>query len=221
MDEIIKPAKLTQLISEQEYDYQSLMNALRSYKDPERKRQDLLRKNVIIRIKKGLYIWHPDYARGTYSKEILANLIYGPSYISLEYALTFWKFIPERVETLTSVTFKKNKIFSTPIGQFTYRYINKEAYPIGVQQIEVKNKRYALMASPEKALLDYLSLSVKQNNIKQNDINFNQLLFEDLRIDHKNWDQLKTQTLITYGSYYRSKTIKLFCRYLKKGGPNA
>lgn len=211
MEEIIKPSDLIKRIVEQEFDYQSLLSALKEYKDPQRRRHDLLKKKIIIRVKKGLYIWHPSFAQGTYSKEILANLIYGPSYISLEYALAFWKLIPERVETVTSITFKKDKTFSTSVGKFTYRYLNKNAYSIGINQVEVKNQRFALMASPEKALLDYIAL-----NVKNNGGSFDELLFEDLRIDKSDWSQLKVENLLAYGANYRSRAIKSFCHYIRK-----
>ena len=41
----------------------------------------------IVRVKKGLYVFGLDYRRGAWSREVLANLIYGPSYVSLDYAL--------------------------------------------------------------------------------------------------------------------------------------
>ena len=55
------------------------------------------------------------------STEILANLIYGPSSISLDYALYYYGLIPEHVRVVTSITPQRNKIFNTPIGQFTSR----------------------------------------------------------------------------------------------------
>ncbi len=40
---------------------------------------------------------------------LLAGSIYGPSYISFEYALSFYGLIPERVSTITCATFDKKK----------------------------------------------------------------------------------------------------------------
>ncbi len=65
-------------------------------------------------------------------RKVLANLIYGPSYISLEYALQYWGLIPERVETVTSITGKRNKFFTTPLGNFSYRYLHKSKFIQGV-----------------------------------------------------------------------------------------
>jgi len=78
---------------------------------PRDKISDLLKKGTIIRVKKGLYVFGEDNRKKPYSKEILANLIYGPSYISLDYALQYHGLIPERVEAVTSVT--KNGVASS------------------------------------------------------------------------------------------------------------
>ena len=74
-------------IQREEFDYQTLLDVLKDYRHPRDKISDYLRKGVIIRIKKGLYIFGEDYRKKPYSRELLANLIYGPSYITLDYAL--------------------------------------------------------------------------------------------------------------------------------------
>jgi hypothetical protein len=63
----------------------------------------LLRRKDIIRVKKGLYIFGETYARRPFSREVLANVIYGPSYVSLDYALHYHGLIPERVEAVISI----------------------------------------------------------------------------------------------------------------------
>ena len=76
------------------------------------------------------------YRRGQRFREIcreyLANLIYGPSYISLDYALSLHGLIPERVETITSVTTRRSRHFDTPFGTFSYRMLNGRRYAVGV-----------------------------------------------------------------------------------------
>jgi predicted transcriptional regulator of viral defense system len=110
-------------IQREEFDHQILTDALRSYARPRDKISDLLRKGIIVRVKKGLYIFGKDYRRQYASRELLANLIYGPSYVSLDFALQHYGMIPERVEAVTSVTTGRSRRFSTPIGLFTYRQI--------------------------------------------------------------------------------------------------
>ena len=58
----------------------------------------------LIKIRNGLYETEantPSY--------LLAGSIYGPSYISFEYALSYYGLIPERVTTITCATFNKRK----------------------------------------------------------------------------------------------------------------
>ena len=76
-------------------------------------------------MKKGLYVFGENNRQRPYSREILANLMYGPSYISLEYALQHYGLIPERVEALTSVTVGRSRNIMMPFAAhgFAYRLI--------------------------------------------------------------------------------------------------
>src|SRR5208283_2899901 len=85
-------------IPTEEFDYQALSDCLKDYARPRDRISDLIKSGAIVRVKKGLYIFGPDYSRGPYSRELLANLMYGPSYVSLDYALAHHALIPERVE---------------------------------------------------------------------------------------------------------------------------
>jgi len=113
----------------EEVDYNYLKSVLSRYKNVRVKINDMLRKKELIRVKKGLYVLGEPYKKNHFYRETLSNLIYGPSYISLEYALSFYGMIPERTETITAITNKRNKIFSTPVGRFTYRFI-RPAIPV-------------------------------------------------------------------------------------------
>ena len=114
----------------EEIDYLFLQDKLKTYAYPRDKITSLLKSGALIGVKKGIYIFGENLALRAYCKETLANLIYGPSAISLEYALSFYGMIPERVETITSITNKRDKTFNTPVGNFTYKYINPIKYPI-------------------------------------------------------------------------------------------
>ena len=70
---------LRKRINGEEFDYQTLIECLKEYSNPRAKITQLLRKGIIVRVKKGLYIFGEAYRRRPYSKELLANLIYeGP-----------------------------------------------------------------------------------------------------------------------------------------------
>ncbi len=109
---------------------------------------ELLKAGVITRVKKGLYVFASEYNQAPVCKEVLANLIYGPSCLSLEYALSYHELIPERVETMTSVTPKRDKQFQTPLGLFTYRYLAIDKYPHGIKQVWIDSQHPVLMAIP-------------------------------------------------------------------------
>ena len=103
------------------FDYQQLTDCLTDYAKPRDKIRAMLKAGEIIRVKKGLYVFGEGQRRRPWAREVLANLIYGPSYISLDYALSHYGFIPERVEVVTSVTAARSRRFETPLGLFTYR----------------------------------------------------------------------------------------------------
>ena len=140
-------------ITTNEFDYNILMNLLKVYSQPWSKIKALLRSEEIIRVKKGLYVKHPkDW--GPFSEGVLANLIYGPSYISREFALSIHGLIPERVSLVTSVSMKPSKNFKTEVGHFDYKHLSHERYAFGFMAVSIDNERNYLLATPEKSLVD-------------------------------------------------------------------
>lgn len=204
------PANLRKLALTEEFDYNFLIHALSKYKNPRVKINDLLKKGSIIRVKKGLYVFGPELARQPYSKETLANLIYGPSYISLEYALSFYDLIPERIETVTSVTNKRKKIFDTPIGIFIYRYINPLLFSYGTTLHKIDEFHTILIATKEKALCDLLYFSDKIIDEKH----MKTYLFENLRIEKENLKDFSLKKVKKLSLLY-GQNIKLFYKLLE------
>jgi predicted transcriptional regulator of viral defense system len=100
--------ELYHIVQREEVDYLLLMGLLKNYSNPRMKINRWLANNELIRVKKGIYVFGPKVSKGLYSLKLLANWIYGPSVLSLHYALAFYGFIPERVYLLTSVTPKKS-----------------------------------------------------------------------------------------------------------------
>lgn len=209
---LITPNQLRKMIPSEEFDYQLLTSVLSPYQDARRKINDLLKVGLIIRVKKGLYIFGPDYNQAPVCKEHLANLIYGPSYISLEYALSFHGLIPERVETLTSVTIQRDKKFTTPVGHFTYRYLGVEKYSCEIQQVMIDQTHPVFMASAEKALCDYVVLN-KIRHIDSAD-RAREFMESDLRIDEHKWRTLDTAKLAQINGIYRHTSIEWILKTL-------
>lgn len=170
-----------------EIDYQALMAQLHPVSHPRRKIKELQNKGHLIRLKKGFYVLSEELVGRPYAPQIIANLLYGPSYLSLEYALSYYQLIPERVEHFTSVTTQKNKIFKTQIGQFTYHHLSAHLYSLGVTLESTHDGRTFIMASPEKALMDLFTLRFSNSDLPQKkDVVI--AIEEDLRI---NLDELK------------------------------
>jgi hypothetical protein len=204
---------LTRRIPYEEFDYQTLLTALRDYKRPRDRITKLIRRGTIIRVKKGLYVFGEADRRVPIHKEILANLIYGPSYVSMEYALQYHGLIPERVEVVTSVTVNRSREFSTPLGRFTYRAVPLAAFRSGVDRVEVELGRAYLLAVPEKALADKLHAD-KAALRTQGDIRA--YLDEDLRIDPATIRSLRADLLRDYAKRYRSRKIRLLASVVER-----
>lgn len=206
--------KLRKALPFEEIDYPFLLQLLNEYANPRAKITWLLKNKVLLRVKKGLYVFGPDYARGPYSLEVLANLIYGPSYISMEYALSFHGLIPERVELVTSVTPKRDKEFTTPVGCFKYRYLHPSAYCVGISHQMIDEKRKVMIATPEKALADLIVLSKKKINLSgASDIKT--LLYDDLRIDGAT--TFDTKLFGKIATAYQNADITELSRWIRKG----
>ena len=138
-----------------EFDYVKISDVLLGYASPRDQITKLLLSKKIIRVKKGLYVLGPEF-RKPYSREILANLIYGPSYISGMSALSFYNFIPERVELVSSRTPNRNKRFETPLGKFDYKYIPMSQYFHSIDRVHLDGQRSFLIATPEKVLVEMI-----------------------------------------------------------------
>ncbi len=197
---------LRKLANKEEIDYPFLLSALKRYHQPRNKIQAFLKAGDLIRIKKGLYIFGERAREVLYSKEILANLIYGPSAISLEYALSYYGFIPERVDVMTSITNNQNKHFHTPVGDFDYNFLSSKKYSFGITQIELTPTKYFLMAVKEKALADLLMLRVEKFSTEKS---LHAHLVESLRIEESSLKELDYKIIAKLSSLYKNKNVTL------------
>ncbi|MBQ6327532.1 MAG: hypothetical protein IJI35_00830 [Kiritimatiellae bacterium] len=112
----------------------------------------MVKEGKLIRLKRGWFCVNPKYSKKSINHGVVANVLYdGPSYVSIETALSYYGLIPERTMGMTSVVTGRSKTFKTPIGWFSYKSIPEDLFPIGVRSVDGY-----LMASPEKALCDYL-----------------------------------------------------------------
>lgn len=159
----------------------ALLSLLQDYKRPNDKISRLLAEGDIIKIKKGLYVLSGDSRTAPVSKPLLANLIYGPSYVSLDFALSYHGLIPEGVFELCSMTPKRVKCYDTPLGRFTYTHSFESLYGIGIVSETNVDGTCFLIASPEKALCDKVVFTKKLSALSVKAMR--SFLTDDMRID--------------------------------------
>lgn len=179
-----------------------------NYKNVDTKITREIANGKLIKLKNGLYETDKN-AKGIY----LAGSIYGPSYISFEYALYYYDLIPERVTWFTSATCNKNrtKIFDNDFGRFSYQDIPSRVYPLGVNLI-FENGYAFQIASREKAICDKLYTIRPVSNIKE----MEELLLDDLRIDEDELDKLNYDDIELIAKYYHSTNVTFFQKYMKR-----
>jgi hypothetical protein len=152
-----------------------------NYNFPRNKIASMEKRGDIVRLKKGLYVVSDKISRKALSRELIANHLYGTSYVSFETALAFYGLIPEKVFAVRSATFKRAKRFENAVGRFEYVTVPENYYPIGISQQTVDNEYTYLLATPEKALCD---LILATPNLRLQSVKAMQVyLEEDLRVD--------------------------------------
>jgi hypothetical protein len=210
----MKLDELRKRVAGEEFDYQMLLDVLQTYDRPRDKIRSLLKSKSIIRVKKGLYVFGETLARRPYSREVLANLIYGPSYISLDYALHYHGLIPERVESITSCATGRGRAFSTPIGRFQDHRIPTAAYALGIDQVNLDRDRSFLIALPEKALSD--KLHADRGTALSGAADLKTYLVRHLRIDLTELAGMKSSLIAQIAVAYRSRKIRWLGRLVEQ-----
>ena len=178
------------------------------YANPKCKISRLVEEGVYHPIIRGLYETDPDT-----DGRLLASEIYGPSYLSFEYALGFHGLISPKDDTITSATCGKHrtKSYETQFGRFTYRDVPASVFGLEVEVFEENGYEYSL-ASPEKALCDELySLPPVRNREEMED-----LLLNRLSVDKYRLEDMDIGTISYLSGLYRCSNVRLLYSYLNK-----
>lgn len=199
---------LAKLRSYEYLDYSVLASVFSEHSRPINPIARLVKQGDLIRLKKGLYVLATPLRDRLLDTEVLANVVYGPSYISLEYALSYYGLIPERVSTLTSMTTQRDKLFLTPVGDFSYKYILPRKYSVGV----TLHNAHFLIATPEKALADMMG---QQKGLKDPKEVY-EYLTENLRIEPEDLARLNLDRLREIAQVYRMKSVTLLSQCLEE-----
>lgn len=191
------------------YSFDDLVLKFRDYTDIKGKIRRELQSGKLIQVARGLYETDADV-----SGKYLAGRIFGPSYLSFDYALALYSLIPEAVyRTYTSATFqkRKSKQYQNHFGVFTYRDIPSEVYPLGILLHEENGYSYQI-ATPEKALCDKLYTLPPAKNLSE----LHALLFDDLRIDEQEFWKLNMNSLNELAPLYHASNLNLLSKLIRR-----
>ena len=181
---------------------------LNNYSNKNNKISREIKKGKLFKIITGLYETDPNTPG-----YLLASSIYGPSYISFDFALSYYGLIPERVSTVTCATFnkKKRKQYNTKFGVFTYKDVPSSAYPEEILLKQENNYSYQI-ATKEKALCDKLYSLKPLKNLS----NLENMLFNDLRIDIDEFKKINIKKIEKLSNLYHSTNVALLLKYLRR-----
>jgi predicted transcriptional regulator of viral defense system len=206
--------KLTEKIFENApYGYFTSQDVATLFPESEDKRYGLVKRAIaggeILHVRRGLYCLAPKYQKKKINLYALAQHIYGPSYISLESALSWHGWIPEAVYTLTSASSGKAKEFKNPLGAFSYNRVPQKVFYSGVERLTDDAGDVFLMASPIKALADYVYVH------KKDWAGFKPAA-ESLRIEPEEFESVTTDDLDALIENYTSRRVGKFLKGLRK-----
>lgn len=190
------------------YSFDELALKFLNYTDIKGKIRREIKSGNLIPVSRGLY-----ETDARVSGKYLAGSIFGPSYLSFDYALAEYSLIPESVHVYTSATFnkRKTKVYENHFGVFTYRDVPSNIYHSGVL-LHCDEKYSYQIATPEKALCDKLYSLSPVKNLRE----LEALLFDNLRIDEIEFQKLNVENLSELSVLYRATNLNLLRKLIRK-----
>ena len=188
----------TSILKQQYKDYSNPLDKIKRDTD----------KGILIRLNRGLYETNKNV-----DPHLLASAILSPSYLSFDWALSYYGLIPERVFAITSASLgiRKNKTFVNDFARYEYSDIPLSAFSEGIGYLE--NGEYIVkIASKEKAICDSLYKWRVVNNLKD----LKQLLFEDKRIDEEEFKTCDFKLMLCLSKLYKKTNLNLLATLIRK-----
>lgn len=168
------------------------------------------KKKLLIEIKKGIYLLNENDRKINPSNSFLANQLYSPSYVSLEYALNFYGLIPEKTADITSLTTKKTMRIKNQLGNFIYQHIKPAAFR-GFKAAKDSSGLTFFIAEPEKAVVDFIYLNLARIRKGKSDIFKESFRFQ-------NTETLKPKRLKIFAKLFTSSRLEIvvnaFCKFI-------
>ena len=163
----------------------------------------------VWRFHRGLYGLVNRLARGRVNPLELAQRIHGPSYVSLETALSQHGWIPEAVKAITSVALGRSRSFDTPVGLFSFTRVPQRRFLSGVRRTSVEGGGAFFLATPLKALADYVY-------VQRCDWDSASPVVESLRVDDESLSELTGELFDEVRSAYKPGRVSRFLAGLRK-----
>lgn len=185
-----------------------LKDKFKDYSNPLDKIKRDADSGLIFRLTRGIYENDCDV-----NPCFLASSILSPSYLSFDWALSYYGLIPEKVFSITSATLsiRKNKTFINKFGRYEYSDIPANAFSEGLVYLE--NGDYIVkIATKEKAVCDSLSKWRVVRNI--NDLK--ELLFADKRIDKNEFSTCDFKLMMRLASLYKKTNLDMLIKLIRK-----
>ena len=139
------------------------------------------KKGLLVKLKRELYVLNSLDRKIEPDIYFIANQLYSHSYVSLEYALSYYELIPETTVMITSVTSKKTALIKNSFGIFSYRHVKLSAFR-GFQSVKNANELSFFIAEPEKAIVDFLYFNLPLFKREDADIFEESYRFQNLKI---------------------------------------
>ena len=174
-----------------------------NYRNPDTKIERACKNGEFYRIKRGLYGY--GNGKGVY-KEAVSSMIYGPSYVSFEDALSRYGLIPEKVTECSCATLRKQRsmVFKNGLGYYSFTNIPAKAFPYGVVLYEKEGYQWN-MATPEKAVCDLL-YTRKTLDGPEDVLRF---LIDGMRIEEEDFFGLDIEKMSFFAGLYNNRNLKM------------
>ncbi|WP_150306355.1 type IV toxin-antitoxin system AbiEi family antitoxin domain-containing protein [Pseudomonas saliphila] len=196
------------------FNHGTLLSYLREYRRPNDKIAHMLASGDLLQLKKGLYVLGTEHRTSAVSLPLVGNLLYGPSYVSLDFALSWHGLIPEGVFEVSSVTTRRARRYDTPLGRFSYTRTFADLYGIGIVMERNPDDSHFLIASPEKALCDKVLFT---RNLRATTARTMHVFLEDdLRIDFHVLSKLNLEPFHQcLATGHKPRQLRALCKVLE------
>ena len=187
---------------------EEIKKTLQDYSNKNTKISRDVKSGKLIKLKNGLYETNPN-TKGY----LLAGSIYGPSYLSFDFALSYHGLTSKKNTICTCATCnkKKKKLYENNFGKYSYRDVPENVFALGINKIEEEGYKFYL-ATPEKALCDKLYTLSPIKNMKE----LTDILLDEFEIDMDELLGVNMDHLQEITESYHSTNVTLFYRYMKK-----